>query len=113
MIALFALPYSVLCILIFLAGMTIIGSQTGVNGACGKLYPARMRTSGIGWALGIGRLGGAVAPVLGGYLLAVGLPPMHIFLVACLFALIAAAATALLAFRNTRVELFGAGEVAP
>ena len=55
-IALFAMPYSVLCVIIFLAGMTIIGSQTGVNGACGKLYPARMRTSGIGWALGIGRL---------------------------------------------------------
>ena len=104
MIALFALPYAFLCVVIFLAGMTIIGSQTGVNGACGKLYPARMRTSGIGWALGIGRLGGIVAPVLGGYLLAVGLPPTHIFLVACLFALIAAAATALLVFRNTRVE---------
>ena len=46
-IALFALPYAFLCVIIFLAGMTIIGSQTGVNGACGKLYPARMRTSGI------------------------------------------------------------------
>ena len=103
-IALLALPYVILCVIIFLAGMTIIGSQTGVNGACGKLYPARMRTSGIGWALGIGRLGGIVAPVLGGYLLAVGLPPTHIFLVACLFALIAAAATALLVFRNTHVE---------
>ena len=57
-IALFALPYVILCVIIFLAGMTSIGSQTGVNGACGKLYPARMRTSGIGWALGIGRLGG-------------------------------------------------------
>jgi len=102
-IALFALPYSVLCVIIFLAGMTTIGSQTGVNGACGKLYPARMRTSGIGWALGIGRLGGIVAPILGGYLLAVGLPPTRIFLVAGLFALIAAAATSLLVFRNTRV----------
>ena len=102
-IALFALPYSVLCVIIFLAGMTIIGSQTGVNGACGKLYPARMRTCGIGWALGIGRLGGIVAPILGGYLLAVGLPPTRIFLVAGLFALIAAAATSLLVFRNTRV----------
>jgi MFS transporter, AAHS family, 4-hydroxybenzoate transporter len=104
MIALFALPNFVLCVVIFLAGMTIIGSQTGVNGACGKLYPARMRTSGIGWALGIGRLGAIVAPVLGGYLLGVGLRPTRIFLVACLFALIAAAATALLVFRNTPVE---------
>ena len=57
----------------FLAGMTIIGSQTGANGTCGKLYPARMRTSGLGWALGIGRLGGIAAPLLGGYLLSLGL----------------------------------------
>ncbi len=111
-IALLALPYAALCIVSMLAGMTIIGSQTGLNGTCGKLYPARMRTSGLGWALGIGRLGGIAAPVLGGYLLARGLPPAHIFLSACVFALIAAAATALLAFRGSRVEVPAAEEAA-
>jgi AAHS family 4-hydroxybenzoate transporter-like MFS transporter len=103
-IALVALPYALLLAMSFLAGMTIIGSQTGANATCGKLYPARMRTSGLGWALGIGRLGGIAAPALGGYLLARGLPPTQIFLSACLFALIAAAAVALLAFRGSRVE---------
>ncbi len=112
-IALMALPYAMLLIMTFLAGATIIGSQTGANGTCGKLYPARMRTSGLGWALGIGRLGGIAAPVLGGYLLARGLAPTHIFLSACLFALIAAAATALLAFRGSRVPMAGVEEVAP
>ena len=111
-IALVALPYALLLLMSFLAGMTIIGSQTGANGTCGKLYPARMRTSGLGWALGIGRLGGIAAPVLGGYLLSLGLAPTHIFLSACLFALIAAAATALLAFRGSRVPVGGVEEVA-
>ena len=111
-IALVALPYAMLLIMSFLAGMTIIGSQTGANGTCGKLYPARMRTSGLGWALGIGRLGGIAAPLLGGYLLASGLAPTHIFLSACLFALIAAAAVALLAFRGRRVQVGGVEEVA-
>jgi AAHS family 4-hydroxybenzoate transporter-like MFS transporter len=64
-ISLIALPYAALCVVSALAGATIIGSQTGLNGTCGKLYPARMRTSGLGWALGIGRLGGIAAPVLG------------------------------------------------
>jgi AAHS family 4-hydroxybenzoate transporter-like MFS transporter len=105
LIALVALPYLVLYAVTFLAGMTIIGSQTGLNGACGKLYPARMRTSGLGWSLGVGRLGAIVAPVLGGYLLAIGLQPTRIFLVACLFALIAAAATALLAFRGSPADV--------
>jgi hypothetical protein len=49
-------------------------------------------------------LGGIVAPVLGGYLLSLGLPPTHIFLSACGFAIVAAAATALLHFRGSRVE---------
>jgi len=103
-IALVALPYALLLLMSFLAGTTIIGSQTGANGTCGKLYPARMRTSGLGWALGIGRLGGVAAPVLGGYLLALGMEPTHIFLSACVFALIAAMATALLAFRGSREQ---------
>ena len=53
LIALVAMPYLLLLAVIFFAGLTIIGSQTGLNGACGKLYPARMRTSGLGWAIGV------------------------------------------------------------
>src|SRR5215469_13166839 len=45
MIALVAMPYALLLAVTFLAGMTIIGSQTCANATCGKLYPARMRTS--------------------------------------------------------------------
>jgi AAHS family 4-hydroxybenzoate transporter-like MFS transporter len=101
-----ALSYGILLAVIFLCGMTIIGSQTGANATCGKLYPARMRTSGLGWALGIGRLGGIAAPVLGGYLLTLGMPPTQIFLSACGFAVIAAAATGLLALRGVRAEPF-------
>lgn len=106
-IALVALPYTLLLLVSFLAGMLIIGSQTGANGTCGKLYPARMRTTGMGWALGIGRLGGIAAPALGGWLLAIGVPPTRIFLSACIFALVAAAATALLVFRGSRVPATG------
>jgi AAHS family 4-hydroxybenzoate transporter-like MFS transporter len=111
-IALFAMPYLLLVIVIFFSGMMIIGSQTGANAACGKLYPARMRTSGLGWALGIGRLGGIAAPVLGGYLLSIGLPPREIFLSACGFALVAAIATALLVFRGERAPVLTAQEAA-
>jgi AAHS family 4-hydroxybenzoate transporter-like MFS transporter len=105
LIAVAALPYALLLVCTFLAGMTIIGSQTGANGTCGKLYPARMRTSGLGWALGIGRLGGIAAPALGGYLLSLGLAPTRIFLSASAFALVAAAATALLVFRGSRASV--------
>ena len=102
LIALVAMPYGILLAVIFFSGVTSIGSQTGANATCGALYPARMRTSGIGWALGIGRLGGIAAAPLGGFLLARGLPPREIFLSACFFALVAAMTTALLILRGTR-----------
>jgi MFS transporter, AAHS family, 4-hydroxybenzoate transporter len=108
MIALVAMPYALLLAVTFLAGMTIVGSQTGANATCGKLYPARMRTSGLGWALGIGRLGGIAAPVLGGWLLSLHMPPTQIFLSACGFAIVAAIATGLLAFRGSRAEQLAA-----
>lgn len=110
-IALVALPYAMLLVTTFLAGMTIIGSQTGANATAGALYPARMRTCGIGWALGIGRLGGIAAPALGGYLLSIGMKPPKIFLSACIFAVIAAAATALLKYRGSRAAQLSVGEV--
>jgi len=113
LIALVMLPYAALLVVTFLAGLTIIGSQTGLNGTCGKLYPARMRTTGLGWALGIGRLGGIAAPVLGGYLLSLGMKPPQIFLSACGVAIIAAAATALLAFRGSRAASLQMEEVTP
>ena len=102
LIALVALPYFDLLAVIFFAGTTIIGSQTGANGACGALYPARIRTTGIGWAIGIGRVGSIASPILGSYLLARGLPPTQVFLSACFFALVAATATALLVLRGRR-----------
>jgi MFS transporter, AAHS family, 4-hydroxybenzoate transporter len=103
LIALVAMPYLALLAVVFFSGVTVIGSQTGANATCGALYPARMRTSGIGWALGIGRLGGIAAAPLGGFLLARGLPPRFVFLSGVVLAILAALATALLALRGTRV----------
>jgi MFS transporter, AAHS family, 4-hydroxybenzoate transporter len=113
LIALVAMPYAILLTVVLLSGATIVGSQTGANAACGAIYPARMRTSGIGWALGIGRLGGIAAAPLGGFLLAHGLAPRHVFLSAIVFAVIAAVATALLAVRGKRRIRLAVGEVAP
>ncbi len=97
LISLVTMPYLAVLVVVLLAGVTVLGSQTGLNGACGKLYPARMRTSGFGFAAGVGRLGGIAAGPLGGFLLAKGLPPTYVFLSACVFAVIAAIATAFLA----------------
>jgi MFS transporter, AAHS family, 4-hydroxybenzoate transporter len=112
LISLATLPYLALLVVVLLSGLTVIGSQTGLNGACGKLYPARMRTSGYGVATGVGRLGGIAAAPLGGFLLARGLPPTYVFLSACLFALIAAIATAFLAMPGRQASRLAAMQTA-
>jgi AAHS family 4-hydroxybenzoate transporter-like MFS transporter len=112
LISLVVLPYLALLAVVLLSGLTVIGSQTGLNGACGKLYPARMRTSGYGLATGVGRLGGIAAAPLGGFLLARGLPPTYVFLSACLFALIAAIATAFLALPGRQTGRIAAMQTA-
>jgi len=112
LISLVAMPYFALLAVVLLSGVTVLGSQTGLNAACGKFYPARMRTSGYGFATGVGRLGGIAAAPLGGLLLAYGLPPTYVFLSACLFAAIAAVATALLALPGRQPSAVRAIEVA-
>jgi AAHS family 4-hydroxybenzoate transporter-like MFS transporter len=112
LISLVAMPYFALLVVVLLAGVTVLGSQTGLNGACGKLYPARMRTSGYGFATGVGRLGGIAAGPLGGFLLAKGLPPTYVFLSACVFAVVAAIATAFLALPGRQPIRITAMEVA-
>jgi AAHS family 4-hydroxybenzoate transporter-like MFS transporter len=107
LVGLAALPYLALLTAIFLVGCCTVGSQTGLNGMAGALYPARIRNTGIAWALGVGRLGAIVGPWLGGLLLELGLPPREIFLVACVTAAIATLAVVCLGVVNRRRALVG------
>jgi AAHS family 4-hydroxybenzoate transporter-like MFS transporter len=96
------LPAPFIAIPILGAGAAMIGSQLGANAMVAALYPARIRSTGVGWALGIGRLGGIAGPAIGGSLLAFGLPPKQIFLCACGPALIAATCTLMLTMKAAR-----------
>ena len=98
------LPYLPLLATIFLIGCCTTGSMTVINGMTAALYPARVRNTGMGWALGIGRLGGIGGPWLGGLLLGLGWPPRQIFLFACVTASIAAVCVLLLRRQVRREE---------
>jgi AAHS family 4-hydroxybenzoate transporter-like MFS transporter len=101
-IGLYNVPAPYIAIPILGAGAAMIGSQVGANAMAAGTYPARIRSTGVGWALGIGRLGGIAGPALGGALLAYGLPPKQIFLCACGPAVVAALATILLTMKAAR-----------
>ena len=99
------LPYVALLATIFLIGCCTTGSMTVINGMTAALYPARVRNTGMGWALGIGRLGGIGGPWLGGVLLGLGWPPRQVFLFACVTAAVAAIVVLTLWARGRRVAV--------
>ncbi|MDA9407247.1 MFS transporter [Bradyrhizobium sp. CCBAU 45384] len=55
---------------VFIAGVAVIGGQIGCNAYAARLYPTYIRATGIGWALGIGRLGSILGVTVGGLMLA-------------------------------------------
>jgi len=65
--------------------------QSGLNAICSQVYPSRIRSTGVGWAFGLGRLGGTFAPIAGGLLLSGILSLLQVFVVIALFPLILAA----------------------
>jgi AAHS family 4-hydroxybenzoate transporter-like MFS transporter len=72
--------FSLIAALSFGAGFCIVGTQIGVNALAGIFYPSSIRSTGVGWALGIGRFGAAVGPLIGGALLAAKTPVAELFL---------------------------------
>jgi AAHS family benzoate transporter-like MFS transporter len=67
-------PTPVLYGLIFIAGATTIGTQILLYAGAAQLYGLAVRSTGLGWASGIGRNGAIVGPLLGGALMGINLP---------------------------------------
>jgi AAHS family 4-hydroxybenzoate transporter-like MFS transporter len=82
---------SIMCCAFF-AGAGVIGGQTGANALAASFYPTYIRSTGVGWALGIGRIGSIVGPILGGTMLSLHWPLSTIFLAAAIPSLIGSGA---------------------
>lgn len=83
---------SLITALVFCAGFCVVGAQIGANALAATFYPTFIRSTGVGWALGIGRIGSIIGPVVGGILLSLQWDTPSIFLVGAAPALIAAGA---------------------
>jgi len=92
-------PVAVVYLMLVLAGVGTHGTQCLIIAAVASHYPAHLRGTALGWALGVGRIGAVAAPQVGGLLLAAGLGVNSNFLA---FAGAAAAAAVLLGFIVTK-----------
>lgn len=77
----------------FLLGFVIQGAQGGLSAVAATFYPISIRSAGIGWCLGIGRIGSIVGPMIGGAMLKLDWTPREILLAGAIPALCASAAT--------------------
>jgi MFS transporter, AAHS family, 4-hydroxybenzoate transporter len=78
---------------IFAAGFCIVGGQIAANALAAGYYPTSVRATGVGWALGIGRVGSIVGPLVGGVLLTMKWSAGEVFIAAAAAALCAALAS--------------------
>ena len=93
-------PTPVLYLLIAVAGAGTIGTQILANACAVQFYPAHVRSTGLGWAMGVGRTGAIIGPVVGGALLAAQLPLPLNFLVFAAPGAVAALAMMLFIYRR-------------
>jgi len=77
----------------FVLGFVVQGAQGGLSAVAATFYPISIRSTGIGWCLGVGRIGSIVGPLLGGVMLKLDWSPREILLAGSIPALCAAAAT--------------------
>jgi len=73
------LTFILMMSLIFLIGVLQQGGFTGLYAAASKAYPTAIRTTGIGWGIGLGRSGAVIGPVVAGYLIAADFDLSFIF----------------------------------
>jgi AAHS family benzoate transporter-like MFS transporter len=98
----FNLPAGLLFLTIFIAGATTIGTQILLYASVAQLYNLSVRSTGLGWASGVGRIGAIVGPTLGGVLLAQQLPLQQNFLIFAIPAAVSALAMLVFAISNAR-----------
>lgn len=76
-----------------LIGFTFQGGFNVLYAVAARIYPTEIRTTGIGWAIGAGRLGAVIAPIVAGYLVGAGLSIDTLFIIFAVPSVIAGIAT--------------------
>lgn len=92
-------------------GFCIVGGQISGNAFVGNYYPAAIRATGIGWALGIGRLGSIIGPLVGGLMISLQVPIQSMFAYCAIPALLAAVCVTLVRPREQLVPTALSGDL--
>ena len=95
------MPTGALFVVVGLAGASTIGTQIVTYAYAGQFYPMAVRSTGIGFASGVGRSGAILAPIVIGMLVAMALPLQQNFVAIAIPGAIAALAVAMISHRRS------------
>ncbi len=94
---------SVLVLILFgLIGFGVQGGFVGLYAVAARFYPTEIRSTGVGFAMSAGRIGGIVGPLLGGVLIGAGLSMTANFMVFAIPTLLAGVATFMIQSKEIR-----------
>lgn len=89
---------------VFMAGFFVLGAQTAMNAVVTSVYPAQIRSTGLGSALAVGRIGSIIGPVAGGILMAAAWKIENIFIACAIPTIIACLALLYLKIVTSKSE---------
>ena len=81
--------FGLVIVMAFSLGFMVTGAQAGLNVLAARFYPTSIRSTGVGWALGIGRIGSIAGPLIAGMLLSAGWQPWRVLIVGAVPSLLA------------------------
>ena len=91
----------ILFVLVGLAGASTIGTQIVISAYAGQFYPMAVRSTGVGFMLGVGRGGAILVPIVIGALVGMALPLQQNFMAIGLPALLGMVAVGLIDHRRS------------
>lgn len=86
-------------------GFFVIGGHQGLNSAVGQFYPSVNRSTAVGWALSVAKIGSITGPLIAGMLIARHLPVSSLFLLAAVPPLVMACCVITLGWTQRRRSL--------
>lgn len=107
----YPMPGPLLFLVVGLAGASTIGTQIVTYAYAGQFYPSAVRSTGIGWASGVGRSGAILAPIVIGTLVGMSLPLQQNFLAISIPAVVATIAVALIRHEHSATARIAAPSV--